>query len=196
MFTALWDQLDSRIAATPDADHDVVPEHLSSRNQEAGRVLEEILALARQQSVSSSTTFNLIVEQLRDQSNQLRGVIKSAFVEGGQIQAALYTLPEFWSNFLEKWDQLILSSKINESGMLQSEELKRLHGAVGELRNPVQILVDHARRSRVSITPPAPSIKNYFSILTKPQHAALGGAFGPPFPPPEAVGEKSDEEPT
>jgi hypothetical protein len=131
----------------------------------------------------------------------LHSALNLAFPESAESRRALDDLSRNWVNFSDTWAKFTASPNIVGTGILQQEELTTLLGAVIELHKPIAVLLDRARRQ------PARSTPNYFSALynlqqpTTPgavrnwlRHPTLGGAFEPPYPPPEAIGEKSGEE--
>jgi hypothetical protein len=189
MFAALWDQLNNRIGAIPDADHDVVPERLSHRTQEVEPLLEQILVLARQQSISSSDGFRRIVDLLHEETNELRRAINLAIPESAESRRAFDDLLENWRKFLETLAKFAASPKIVESGVLQENEFKELVGATTEL----SVLLDRTSlQSRWVLNPIRAGIS---SVPLRKWSTILGGAFEPPYPPPKTAGEKSGEEP-
>jgi uncharacterized protein YdcH (DUF465 family) len=132
MFAALWDKLDSRIAAISNADHEASPEHLLPRSQEVGPVLEDILVLARQQSISSSSAFRLIVEQLREQTNELHNAIIISFAEGN----ALADLSFIYQQIVKIAYGMIGKAQIEQA------EFEKLLEVLMALDKPISVLED------------------------------------------------------
>jgi hypothetical protein len=173
----MWGRFDSILADIPEAKQDDRQDR-SSTVENSSKILEELLVLARQQSISSSDAFKYFVDKLQEQSYELNSALNLAFPESAESRRAFNDLSRNWDNFLEAWTKFNASSKIAGIGLAITDyETMVLLEAIIELHKPISVLLDQTR-TRASREALGATFRHFLRVEpTQAQQAALGGAL-------------------
>jgi hypothetical protein len=145
IFTTWWDQLAGNLESISEDKQDDVTQNRSTLDLNSARVLEELLVLARQQSVSSASAFTNISRQLIENTEQLHMTLRAAFRSNADRIEFTKILPKL-NTFFEVFWKFYASPKVVEAELRQSREMTRVVAAVKELRRSVAVLAIRARR--------------------------------------------------
>jgi hypothetical protein len=144
VFTSMWGQFYINISnISEEGEDDPQGISLVSDNNSA-KALEELLVLAREQSVSQTVFFKYISKTL-EQTAELRGYLEwpALYISDRHL---LDNLGRRWNRFLAAWIKFQRYLKSADSGILESQEMLRMGTAIIPLANTVKVLMDPTRR--------------------------------------------------
>jgi hypothetical protein len=136
-FTAFWPELEksiSKIEFNPLEERYVS----SAESEDVKPILEEILVVARQQSISSSKPFEYVIRQLEEQAVLLREIIRANKV-GARTMEAVQSLSEVWPRFSKTLRDYC--EKTTEAG-LTLDDAKPLLDAASRLYDSIERLLE------------------------------------------------------
>jgi hypothetical protein len=138
-FKAFWPELEksvSRIEFNPPEG----PQGSSAESEEGVKpILEEILVVVRQQSISSSKPYEHVISQLEEQAVLLREIIRANKV-GVRTLEAIQSLSEVWRRYAAT-TLSDYSRKLTETG-LTHDDLKPLLEGAGRMNTAMDKLVE------------------------------------------------------
>jgi hypothetical protein len=138
VFTLSWGQLASQLEKISVSNQaNVHDSHATS--DDISKVLEEILVLARRQSITQSMGFDHLARELAENTKELHLALgKTTLRKGTDI--IVTRLLQKWSTFYNAWLTLFVILEAADPEILKIREMGLVVQAIGELRKSVAIL--------------------------------------------------------